>query len=132
LDDIRAKEYGKMVNDAKNTKDNKKMTPKSSLLSPKKKKVQKPAAKPDKNSDIDWFQNHLQTTESDEEQLQALKEHMHHIEKMENKVSTFFTNELDTLSYQEFSSILDDHNIRDKIAIRLLEEDAVKSRKRLI
>jgi hypothetical protein len=120
-----------MVNDAKNTKDNKKITPKSSLLPPKK-KVQKPAAKPDKNSDTDWFQNNLYTTESDEEQLQALKDHMHHIEKIEDKVSTFFTDDLDTLSYQEFSSILGNHNIRDKIAIRLLEEDAVKSRKRLI
>ena len=120
-----------MVNDAKNTKDNKKTTPKSSLLSPKK-KVQKPAAKPGKNVDADWFQNHLFTTESDEEQLQALKDHMHDIEKMEDKVSTFFTDELNTLSYQEFSSTLNDHNIRDKIAIRLLEEDAVKSRKRLI
>jgi len=66
LDNIRAKEYGKLVNDAKNTKDNKKITPKSTLLSPKK-KVQKPAAKPDKNSNIadaskdctDWFQNNL-------------------------------------------------------------------------
>jgi hypothetical protein len=57
---------------------------------------------------------------------------MHHLEKMDTKASTFFTDELDTLSYQEFSSILDDHAIRDKIAIRLLEEDAVKSRKRLI
>jgi hypothetical protein len=57
---------------------------------------------------------------------------MKNIEQMENKVSTFFTDELDTLSYQEFSNILVDHNIRDKIAIRLLEEDAVKSRKRLI
>lgn len=61
-----------------------------------------------------------------------MKEHMDHIEEIENKVSTFFTNELDTLSYQDFSSILDNHSIRDKIAIRLLEEDAVKSRKRLI
>ena len=58
LDDIRAKEYGKMVNDAKNSKENKKITPKSSSLSPKK-KVQKPVAKPAKNSDIDWFQNNL-------------------------------------------------------------------------
>ena len=62
---------------------------------------------------------------------------MKEIEAMEHKVSTFFTDELDTLSYQEFSNILHDnkqngHDIRDKIAIRLLEEDAVKSRKRLI
>ena len=70
---------------------------------------------------IDWFAAYLKNTERDEQRAEAIREQLGHLKAIEKKVDNFFSEQVNTLSYCEYEGLLEEGDVRDKIAMRLIE-----------
>lgn len=70
---------------------------------------------------MDWFAAYLLNTEVDEERAQAIQEQMAHLAAIDEKVDHFFSEQVNSLSYCQYEGLLEEAEVRDKIAMRLIE-----------
>jgi hypothetical protein len=70
---------------------------------------------------MDWFAAYLLNTEVDEQRAQAIQEQMAHLAAIDEKVDNFFSEQVNSLSYCQYEGLLEEADVRDKIAMRLIE-----------
>ena len=78
-------------------------------------------AQPSEPVPMDWFKDYLVVTEHDEERAKAIEKQLNQIKLTDEKVDRFFSEEINSMSYQDYEEMLQVNEVRDKIAVRLSE-----------
>ena len=73
----------------------------------------------------DWFNAFMTqddtVEEKDSEHKRAIENHMARIKEVEDKTAIFFSDAVNSLSYQEYEKLMQDPEVRDKIAQTLVQ-----------
>lgn len=74
----------------------------------------------------DWFNAFMTqddtVEEKDSEHKRAIENHMARIKEVEDKTAIFFSDAVNSLSYQEYEKLMQDPEVRDKIAQTLVQQ----------
>ena len=70
---------------------------------------------------IDWFKQYI-IKNDDVEDARALEEQKKQAAELERKTNMFFTNELNTMSYDEYDRMMDDDEVREKLTLTLMNK----------